>query len=84
MVYLNDTVKRWMEENKGKLFSNTFPGGYTIIYVDPRNNIYCSDCAETIAKRISVVTTYDEGPTIYCDECNTGIESSYGDPEEEK
>jgi len=27
--------------------------------------------------------TYDEGPTLYCDDCNQEIESSYGDSEEE-
>jgi hypothetical protein len=34
--------------------------------------------------KCEAVTTYMEGPTIYCDHCNAPIESAYGDPEAEE
>jgi hypothetical protein len=64
-----------------------WPGGYTLIYLDAEIEILCAECADIYVKeggKLSAYGTYDEGPTIYCEECNAEIESSYGDPDQEE
>ena len=74
-----------------KVYDETFspyawPGGYTIIFLDVENNLYCADCAKKayIMEGIELIAgTYDEGPDMHCDECNAILESSYGDPDQD-
>lgn len=69
-----------------ELFSPyTSLGSYTILFTDDYSSVYCADCARQEYFSGNEVTcgTYDEGPTLYCDNCNTPIESSYGDPEDD-
>jgi hypothetical protein len=67
-------------------FSNSaWPGGYTIEFTTDSGDVFCADCAKKyfiMEKRDISANTYDEGPTMYCDDCNGEIESSYGDPED--
>jgi DNA-directed RNA polymerase subunit RPC12/RpoP len=79
MAYKNDTVERMMKE-EGKCLPVSFPGMYTLIYIDEHNEVFCSDCATKNAENILAVTTYDEGPDMQCSDCGSTLESSYGDP----
>lgn len=81
MPYLDETVKNMMEEYK-RCLSNSMIGGYTLIYFDSSDNIFCGGCATKIAEEITTVRTYDEGADLECSECSCTIPSSYGDPEE--
>lgn len=67
------------------LFKNwAFPGGYTVLFTTDNGDCLCADCARKVyLDECTDVScgSYDEGPTMYCDECNREIESSYGDPE---
>lgn len=61
-----------------------WPGGYSVIFLDYENNVFCAECAKKvyIMEGLDLIAeTYDEGPDIHCDECNRVIESSYGNPE---
>jgi hypothetical protein len=82
-MYRNQTIRKWMGELK-ELPAASFPGGYTILYATHQGHVLCNECATKEAEDIEVVTTYDEGPDLYCEECNAVIESSYGDPEEDE
>ena len=63
-----------------------FPGGYPLCYLDAENNVLCADCA-SVSDEFNEPTvacgTHLEGPPIHCDDCEFGIESAYGDPDEE-
>lgn len=70
-----------------QLFSPyTSLGSYTMLFTDDHCSTYCATCAkqEYFSGNDITCSTYDEGPTLYCDNCNTPIESSYGDPAEDK
>ena len=78
----NETVRRMIEEN-GSCLAVTFPGMYTIIYLDSSDNVFCSECATKHPEGIETVRTYDEGPTFQCHGCGVELKSSYGDPEDD-
>lgn len=68
-------------------------GGYTIAYYTEAGNFLCARCATAEIRAWQVdlsddppvaYGTYDEGPPQVCDECNKVIESSYGDPADDK
>lgn len=76
----------------GKLPAYAEPGGYPILYLDAVNNVLCPKCATDSLQETSEgyenelpVTgdVYWEGPPLECDRCMGGIESAYGDPDEE-
>ena len=58
-----------------------WPGGYTLIYLTDDGDILDATCASEYIDDVVGYDTYDEGPTIFCDNCGRSIESSYGDPE---
>lgn len=53
--------------------------GYTAIYLDERDRVYCERCAPEGA----TCHGYPEGPALDCEGCDAVIESDYGDPAEE-
>lgn len=74
-----------------------WPGGYAKILVMHDGEVLCADCARADFRLIvsstrtgardgwkaEGVTLHQEGPALYCANCNKGIPSDYGDPEEE-
>lgn len=63
-----------------------FPGGYNMLFTDDHGDCFCADCAKRVffdEREDVTVDVYEEGPSMYCDECGVEIESAYGDPEEE-
>lgn len=83
-------VKGWIDEDTGKFISYAWPGGYTVIYLDAKNNTLCPDCASNndpdFDPPIEAGFVYYEGPTLQCDNphCQKDLPSAYGDPEEEE
>lgn len=79
-------------ELRARLYANVFgayawPGGYTVEFITDDGSVLCADCAraEVLENRGTVYADiYYEGPTRYCDGCNTAIESAYGDPDAEE
>ena len=75
-------------QKDGKLPAYAWPGGYPVLYLDRENSTLCADCATKSLKdevehfRPIACDVYYEGPVTFCDQCSTGIESAYGDPEE--
>lgn len=78
-----------MRDDKGKLPSFAWPGGYPIIYLTQENDILCPSCANDVdpydpdtfdMDKPVACDCYWEGPHIQCDGCNGTIESAYGDP----
>lgn len=82
----------------GKIITYAFPGGYPIFYITADMGILCPDCVSNNIElirdadtqcpdddqwRVIAVEIYEEGPSLYCDNCNAEIESAYGDPDEE-
>ena len=43
---LSPEIRKLLEDNDGKLPAYAWPGGYPIIYLDHRNNVVCTDCAQ--------------------------------------
>lgn len=54
-------------------------GSYTIIYLDRLDRVFCGGCADESMTSGHRPGTYDEGPTLHCEECECEIESSYGE-----
>lgn len=80
---MTEELKKLCNKN-GKLPAWAWPGGYPLMYLDSGNFVLCAECAskdDSAAERVTY-TLYFEGPTIYCEYCNTDIQSAYGDPEE--
>lgn len=86
-----------MEQKAEPLPSHAWPGGYQIVYRTSDNAVFCPDCVNKEIVRIAQeirnpdrhdsfhivdCATYDEG-ALRCDHCNSNIESSYGDPDED-
>lgn len=67
----------------GSLPEVTGIGGYPLIYFTDNGRIICGTCATKEGDAITGRGAYFEGSTLQCDECNTDIESAYGDPEDE-
>lgn len=75
-----------------------WPGGYPLVLVMSDGECLCSSCTRQNYREIRRaqkdrdyrsgwcpvgVDIHWEGAPIYCAQCNTPIESAYGDPEEE-
>lgn len=76
-----------------------WPGGAEIVYTDEYHNTICAKCASDLVRELAslpagdedrdMVTkvvdwyVYDEGCTLFCDDCNAEIKSLYGDPDED-
>lgn len=59
-----------------------WPGGYTVVFMDRENNVFCANCAKEVYIMEGLeltASTFDEGNPLYCDECNAVMESSYGE-----
>lgn len=67
-------------------------GGYTLVYYTQDGAELCAKCmddydlaenkfGDSSNERVIGVDTYDEGPPLFCANCNAMIESSYGDPD---
>jgi len=81
------------EEAKAFFQPYAWPGGYTVLFyvIAPKESYaascgdtYCSGCARKEHYAYGTTfgaSTYDEGPPTYCEECNTVLYSSYGDPD---
>lgn len=83
----NATCQLPERDSDGELPSYAWPGGYTLIYYTQDSATLCGTCATSVltdpyAEPITGCAVYYEGPTLQCDECGKGIESSYGDPDE--
>jgi len=88
-----ETISETYKKVYDQIFKDyTFPGWYPIIYTTEHDDMFCSACARKYFTSrdgglidkddISINTDiYSEGPIMYCDGCNTEIESAYGDPE---
>lgn len=73
----------------------TFPGGYSILYLDDtphrcdtdgaRGDVLCAKCASIaqrlMPKAVFVPFIYWEGPAVDCAECGKVLASEYGDPD---
>lgn len=73
-----------------------WPGGYPVYYISSDEEILCPTCADKAYRnskslddqhiididRSYTAAVHYEGADIICDECNAGIESAYGDPDE--
>jgi hypothetical protein len=57
-----------------------WPGCYPLAYYSEDMCVFCPDCAERLRDEIVDADVYWEGAAMQCDECNTLIESAYGDP----
>jgi rubredoxin len=77
-----------------RLPGSAWPGGYTVVYYLPDDDIICADCATEEVKKYLADTenydeqdlpcdysTYDEGPVMYCEQCGHMFVASYGDPD---
>jgi hypothetical protein len=76
-------IKQFVGDD-GNLMAYAWPGGYPIVYLDKDGCDLCPECANKEDRR-NLLEGYVhwEGPPIVCGECNTPIDSAYGDPEEE-
>jgi hypothetical protein len=75
--------------DKGQLEKYAWPGGYPIFYLDRENSVLCADCARKSDgdpdeipqfKPIAADVNYEDA-SLYCDQCNTRIESAYAEDE---
>lgn len=74
----------------------SWPGGYTVLYLCSDGSVFCADCAngknnsdvrtrpygEDKQWDIECVSSYSEGPVLYCAHCDKDIGSDYGDLED--
>ncbi len=74
-----------LRDEEGRLPAHAWPGGYPIIYLTRDGEVYCAACAnkDDLYSTPVAYRTYFEGPDLHCDECNTLIESAYGDTNNE-
>ena len=78
-------------ENVKEVYDNifnayTYLGFYPVLFTHD-GNCYCNKCAKRMFIMYSSnidTDIYYEGDTVYCDICNIGIDSAYGNPREEK
>ena len=81
-LYSNTEVRKRVYDAMFAAFA--WPGGYTVEYFTPDGDVLCAECAkrEVLENRGTVDSAiYYEGPVEYCADCNTEIESAYGDPD---
>lgn len=70
-------------DDRGKLTSFAWPGGYPVFYIDTENSAICPDCAnkEEITPDIRAADINWEDDSLFCDECCKRIESAYAEKE---
>ena len=82
----NNVYRRAGKKRGDALPAFTSIGCYTLVYYCKGGDVLCAACASKNKREgyecVIDVGTYDEGPTLQCDDCNSEIESSYGDPDE--
>lgn len=86
MLNVSKKMRKFAEENGGKLPAYAFPGGYTLTYFDEDTNVLCCKCAnENDDNYVPIVDCFIhwEGEPMYCEGCNRVIESEYGRVEDE-
>lgn len=83
-----------LEVNRDKLPAYTSVGGYPLLYICADGGALCPECANAEITQIDEARkeryssgwkvvgadVYYEGSVCYCDNCNRGIESAYGNP----
>jgi hypothetical protein len=75
----------------GSLPFHAWPGGYTLVYLCADGEVICAKCANEWAgdreqwqgQEPIAADAHWEGPDLECANCNAGMPSEYGDPEEE-
>lgn len=85
-----------IRDKDGKLPSYVWPGGYPVVYVFDDGETCCPACAngengseasESAEPRsgwkLEGYSIHYEGPPEVCAHCGRGIESAYGDPNED-
>ena len=79
-------LSKYVKERKailGKLPDRTTSLGYTVIYTTDFGRHVCDECAKEIEddqyETLEGYTSYEEGPSIECDECGEMMESDYGE-----
>lgn len=85
-------IKDLERNSDGQLPGFAWPGGYPIYYLDRENSTLCAKCATKSLDdedgnegfKPCAFGIHYEGAPIQCEDCNTLIESAYGDPSEEK
>lgn len=85
-------VTREMMDGYGGQLPSAVYGCYSVIYLlEHEDKVMCAECASKQWHENAfspeytddiVYSCYDEGPTIYCEDCGREIESQYGDPDE--
>ena len=65
----------------GKYMSHVFPGGYPVFYLTWDGVVLCAQCADAEEKAIGDAIeqwwiNYGDD-SLYCESCNTRIESAY-------
>jgi len=77
------------DEKTGKLPTYVWPGGYPMFYLAKDNGVLCPKCANEFTperdndEQLEPVA-YDvnyEDPQLFCEHCNTRIESAYAEDE---
>jgi len=79
------SLKQFRNED-GKLIEWAWPGGYPIIYISRHGDILCPACSNKDLDYMDQAVAgevYYEGPVFECTECNTRLESAYGDPDDD-
>ena len=72
------------KDPKGNFPSVAWPGSYPIVYYTRNGLAICASCASRKIDDARAVISHDiylEGPDIQCDDCETILESAYGDPD---
>lgn len=78
-------MKDIVKNDDGSYPAFAWPGGYPIVYMENNDDVICPDCANKNNDTWHIVGwfIFYEGPSRWCGECNTEMESAYGDPDEE-
>jgi hypothetical protein len=76
----------------GTLPKYAWPGGYPLFYLCRDNSVICADCANKLDQNppqepimawevLEACDVHWEGEPMICEECNSEIESAYGNPD---
>lgn len=65
--------------NDGTLAKWAWPGGYPIYYLDNSYGVICPACANKEKSSLRGAEINWEAPLLYCEDCNTRIESAYAE-----